>query len=363
MEENNQNLEISDLPQEVIEPAVIVPPSSGMSTNDLLAMVGGVVILVAGYFLVSHFWHPSETGSTDNLEQQATAASGYNKCGTYDFRVGTGKKISIKSVGQEECLFRVTVDGEYADTIDASVVEKLVGDFESSSPQIIDLAVPNSGRLVDVSLDISQRFREDGEKARATVVWQFKDWLAQKELRAGDTVVARLFGASSYEKKEYSYLRCYKVKGQYIPQNSALYVNFLSSASCEENNQQSGVSLVTSVTELWKGIDGYWREAFAADAAVESQPDLRRHLSKISDDTQAKKFAARSYAFLTPGFFKPISSPSTTLPRKFCSVGDTVNFVGLDYDDNLEIKDGQLLLLTSVFKGCEIQDTIYNNNP
>src|SRR5690606_9225589 len=188
----------------------------------------------------------------------------------------------------------------------------------------INLVTQSENQLIDVSLDISSRFRQDGEKARATVVRQFQDWLSNQDLRSGDVVIARLMGSKSYEKREYRYAPCYQVKGSWIPQNSALYVNFLQSVSCDNNAQES----IRNSDDIWSSLDDYWKKAFSgSSSAIEKQPDLRRQLSKISEDTSTLRLKSKQVVFLGPGSFSITSL--YILPRNFCSPLDSINLIGL----------------------------------
>ena len=55
---------------------------------------------------------------------------------------------------------------------------------------------------------------------------------------------------------------------------------------------------------------------------------------------------------------------SVFVKSDFCSDGDRVSFIGLDYDNNGDYKEVQRKYIESLFGGCSTSnnDYIYNNN-
>lgn len=347
-------------------------PIKTTSLADALAVLGTIVILGGGYFGYLHFFPPGDKAVVTETNTQKTPSNigGYYHCGDTAFKPDSrSKQIIVEFAGKaaDDCVFNVRVNDKVVDAIDASVVQRLASELKVKSATEINLRPSDSvKRVLDVSLDVSQRLRNNREETRSTIAVQFKDWMANSQLRGGDKIIARLFGVASYEKMEYSYLPCYKVQANYIPQNTAVYIKFIKPITCSgisANKDKSGVVAVADANSLWVSINDYYQKAFSETRNVEALPDIARQSNKIADDMTAGGFTDKKIVFLTPGDFRPLASYVGAVPRAVCTPSGQVSFIGLDYNDSPELKDQQEKIIRALFTNCTIQSLIYNNNP
>jgi len=322
--------------------------------------------------------------------------------------VAGGRNIRIADKDRENCKFTIVVETSGLFGIGSRVAEELVVDekmmkelykqhFQGKGGEytVINLKdISTDTKLVDVSLDISQKIRDAGPKVRSTLFDSLKNdfWSSGSNAPGpGDTVILRLYGTSEYEIQKYKFNSLtYRIQSTHYVSDNLLALRFTSASRDESVLVNSrGETIVNSLDDLVKKIDDFYLDRFKDEEhSVKLLPNIYQQINRIDDDCRLS-VGSKHYIFLTLGSFvgdknwpqldsshyKWINqwrlnnlswrkNPSVFVKSDFCTSDDRVTFIGLDYDNNGEFKIVQRNFIDSLFDGCSmtVSDYIYNNN-